>query len=71
MAFSRSADRGPDLGRDGRVVPTVPAKNVKELIAIARRKASYLSYGSSGTGTIRADIPRYAKIVKTAGIKID
>jgi tripartite-type tricarboxylate transporter receptor subunit TctC len=34
------------------VNPTVPAKNVKELIAIARRKANYLSYGSSGTGSI-------------------
>ncbi len=32
--------------------PTVPAKNVKELVAIARRKANYLSYGSSGTGSI-------------------
>lgn len=34
------------------VNPTVPAKNVKELIAIAGRKAGYLSYGSSGTGSI-------------------
>ena len=32
--------------------PTVPAKNVKELIAIAKRKANYLSYGSSGTGSM-------------------
>jgi len=32
--------------------PTVPAKDVKELVAIARRKAHYLSYGSSGTGSI-------------------
>ncbi len=32
--------------------PTVPAKNVKELIAIARRKANYLSYGSSGAGSM-------------------
>ncbi|OGA47968.1 MAG: hypothetical protein A3F74_02640 [Betaproteobacteria bacterium RIFCSPLOWO2_12_FULL_62_58] len=32
--------------------PTVPAKNVKELIAIARRKAGYLSYASSGTGSM-------------------
>lgn len=32
--------------------PTVPAKNVRELIAIARKKADYLSYGSSGTGSI-------------------
>jgi tripartite-type tricarboxylate transporter receptor subunit TctC len=34
------------------VNPTVPAKNVKELIAIAGRKAGYLSYGSSGTGSM-------------------
>ncbi|HET9405269.1 MAG TPA: tripartite tricarboxylate transporter substrate binding protein [Burkholderiales bacterium] len=34
------------------VNPTVPAKNVKELIAIAKRKANYLSYGSSGTGSM-------------------
>ncbi|MBI3937339.1 MAG: tripartite tricarboxylate transporter substrate binding protein [Betaproteobacteria bacterium] len=34
------------------VNPTVPAKTVKELIAIARKKAGYLSYGSSGTGSM-------------------
>jgi tripartite-type tricarboxylate transporter receptor subunit TctC len=34
------------------VNPTVPAKTVKELIAIAKRRANYLSYGSSGTGSI-------------------
>jgi tripartite-type tricarboxylate transporter receptor subunit TctC len=34
------------------VNPTVPAKDVKTLIAIARRKANYLSYGSSGTGSM-------------------
>lgn len=32
--------------------PTVPAKNVKELIAVAGRKQGYLSYGSSGMGSI-------------------
>src|SRR5262249_61204013 len=31
---------------------TVPARNVKQLIAIARKKDNYLSYGSSGTGSI-------------------
>ncbi len=31
---------------------TVPAKNVKELIAVAGRKAGYLSYGSSGMGSM-------------------
>jgi tripartite-type tricarboxylate transporter receptor subunit TctC len=34
------------------VNPTVPAKNVKELIAIAKTKAGYLSYGSSGPGSM-------------------
>lgn len=34
------------------VNPTVPAKNVKELLAVARKKAGYLSYGSSGLGSI-------------------
>lgn len=32
--------------------PVVPAKNVRELIAIARKKAGYLSYGSSGAGSM-------------------
>jgi tripartite-type tricarboxylate transporter receptor subunit TctC len=34
------------------VNPTVPAKNVKELIAVANRKAGFLSYGSSGVGSM-------------------
>jgi tripartite-type tricarboxylate transporter receptor subunit TctC len=34
------------------VNPTVPAKNVKELITVASRKAGYLSYGSSGMGSM-------------------
>ena len=34
------------------VNPTVPAKNVKELVAVAKAKKSLLSYGSSGTGAI-------------------
>ncbi len=34
------------------VNPTVPAKSAKELIALARRKAGYLSYASSGTGSM-------------------
>jgi tripartite-type tricarboxylate transporter receptor subunit TctC len=34
------------------VNPTVPAKNVKELIAIAKSKSGYLSYGSSGPGSM-------------------
>ncbi len=34
------------------VNPTVPAKNIRELIALAGRKAGYLSYGSSGVGSM-------------------
>jgi len=34
------------------VNPHVPARNVRELIAVAKSKKSLLSYGSSGTGAI-------------------
>ena len=34
------------------VNPTVPARNVKELIAVAGKKPGYLSYGSSGMGSM-------------------
>jgi len=34
------------------VNPVVPAKTVKELIPIAAKKPGYLSYGSSGTGSM-------------------
>lgn len=34
------------------VNPTVPAKNVKELIVVAGKKPGYLSYGSSGMGSM-------------------
>jgi tripartite-type tricarboxylate transporter receptor subunit TctC len=43
--------------------PAVPAKNVKELIAIAARKPRYLNYGSSGAGSmssLAAEIFKYA-----------
>jgi tripartite-type tricarboxylate transporter receptor subunit TctC len=32
--------------------PSVPARNVKELIALAAKKPNYLSYGSSGAGSM-------------------
>jgi tripartite-type tricarboxylate transporter receptor subunit TctC len=32
--------------------PRVPAKNMKELVAIAKTKPGYLSYGSSGAGSM-------------------
>lgn len=34
------------------VNPTVPAKTLKELVALASRKSGNLSYGSSGTGSV-------------------
>jgi len=36
------------------VNPVVPAKNVRELIAVAKRKAGLLSYASSGVGSMSA-----------------
>ena len=34
------------------VHPSVPARNVKELLAIARSKPGRLNYASSGNGTV-------------------
>jgi tripartite-type tricarboxylate transporter receptor subunit TctC len=65
VAMSLRPDRGYDTLRDFAPVtqavavtsilvvhPTVPAKNVKELLAIARAKPGHLNYASSGNGTV-------------------
>ena len=47
---------------------SVPAKNMKELVAIARTKPKFLSYGSSGTGSMSS---LAAELIKsTSGINI-
>jgi tripartite-type tricarboxylate transporter receptor subunit TctC len=50
------------------VNPTVPAKNVKELVAIAKTKAKYLSYGSSGSGSMSSLAAELFKHVSQADI---
>ena len=65
VAMSLSPNRGYDTLRDFAPItqavtvtnllvvhPTVPAKNVKELLAIARSKPGRLNYASSGNGTV-------------------
>lgn len=65
VAMSLLPDRGYDTLRDlapiTQVVavtsilvvhPSVPAKNVKELIALARARPGHLNYASSGSGTV-------------------
>jgi tripartite-type tricarboxylate transporter receptor subunit TctC len=46
----------------------VPAKNVKELIAVARRKAGLLSYASSGVGSMSALAAELFKSLSGANI---
>ncbi len=48
--------------------PVVPARNVRELIAIAKRKAGYLSYGSSGTGSMSSLAAELLKAMAGADI---
>lgn len=50
------------------VNPTVPARSVKDLVAIAARKADYLSYASSGTGSMSNLSAELLKAL--AGVKI-
>lgn len=50
------------------VHPTVPAKNLKELIALARQKPGELTYASSGIGT--GGHLSMALLIRHAGIKM-
>ena len=50
------------------VNPTVPAKNVKELITVASRKAGYLSYGSSGMGSMSSLAAEMLKAMSSTDI---
>lgn len=50
------------------VNPVVPAKNVNELIAIAKHKAKYLSYGSSGVGSMSSLAAELLKSMSGADI---
>lgn len=50
------------------VNPTVPAKNVRELIALARRNPGNLSYGSSGVGSMSSLAAEMLKSVSKTDI---
>ena len=50
------------------VHPSLPAKNVKELVALARKRPGELNYGSSGTGG--SNHLATELFAKTAGIRI-
>jgi tripartite-type tricarboxylate transporter receptor subunit TctC len=47
--------------------PSVPAKNVQDLIALAKRKAGQLNYGSGGSGTVTHLAGEYFNML--AGVK--
>jgi len=48
--------------------PSVPAKNVRELIALAKSKGGQLNYGSGGSGTVTHLAGEYFNML--AGVKI-
>lgn len=50
------------------VTPTLPAKNVKELIALARSRPGQLSTGSAGTGTVGHLAGEYFKMLSKTDI---
>ena len=50
------------------VAPTLPAKNVKELIALARSRPGQLSSGSAGTGTVGHLALEYFKMLSKTDI---
>jgi tripartite-type tricarboxylate transporter receptor subunit TctC len=50
------------------VSPTLPVKNVKELIALAKRRPGQLSNGSAGTGTVGHLAGEYFKIMSGTNI---
>lgn len=51
------------------VHPSVPARNVGELVALARARPGQLTYASAGAGsTIKSEIKKWASVVKLAGI---
>jgi len=54
--------------------PSVRAKTVKELIALARAEPGKLNYASAGNGTanhLAMDMEKYAKVVQLSGAKVD
>lgn len=50
------------------VNPTVPAKNVRELLVVASRKPGYLSYGSSGLGSMSSLAAEMLKSISKTNI---
>ena len=85
------------------VLPSLPARNVQELVALAKDQPGKLTFGSAGSGTpqhmagellnsmagvrmvhvpykgtlaqllaiIKADLPKWAKVIKDSGAKLD